>query len=193
MWVSKRALVTVLAATIGVSSMVFAGGAFGALGASHRGNLNHRGGESLIEESLAPSHVSDPVFHGVSPGSLPWALKQGDVRLERSGRDGRLELQVMGLVIPSMGTPGPVTTSYRTRPPVTTWRVQVTGAACTRLEVNTAAAAREGPSFRTTATSGWPDCFSPAATPAARKPSGAVTLMELLRGGSGRRSPAGRA
>lgn len=109
MWISKRALITVLAATIGVSSMAFAGGAFGALGASHRGKLNHHGGESLIEESLAPSHVTDPVFHGVSPGSLPWALKQGDVRLERSGGDGRLELQVTGLVIPSLGTPGPVT------------------------------------------------------------------------------------
>lgn len=109
MWISKRALITLLAAAIGVSSMAFAGGAFGALGTSHRGNLNHHGGESLIEESLAPSHATDPVFHGVSPGSLPWALKQGDVRLERSRHDGMLELQVTGLVIPSMGTPGPVT------------------------------------------------------------------------------------
>ena len=109
MWISKRALITLLAAAIGVSSMAFAGGAFGALGASHPGNLNHHEGGSLIEESLAPSHVTDPVFHGVSPGSLPWALKQGDVRLERSGHDGRLDLQVTGLVIPSMGTPGPVT------------------------------------------------------------------------------------
>ena len=68
-----------------------------------------------------------------------------------------------------------------------------TGAAWTRLEVNTAAAARDGPSFRTTATSGWPDSFSPAATPAARNPSGAVTLMGTLRVRSGRRFPAGRA
>ena len=55
------------------------------------------------------------------------------------------------------------------------------------------AAARDGPSFRTTATSGWPDGLSPAVTPAARKPSGAVTLMGLLRVGSGRPFPAGRA
>src|SRR5271165_6066894 len=72
--------------------------------------------------------------------------------------------------------PPELSTTARTRPPLTTCRVQVTGAACTRLVVNTAAADHVGPSFRTTATSGWPDCFSPAATPAARKPSGAVTL-----------------
>src|SRR5271166_5463267 len=89
--------------------------------------------------------------------------------------------------------PPELSTTARTRPPLTTWRVQVTGAACTRLVVNTAAADHEGPSFRTTATSGWPDCFSPAVTPAARKPSGAVTLKGTLRVWSGRRSPAGRA
>ena len=89
--------------------------------------------------------------------------------------------------------PPELSTTARTRPPLTTWRVQVTGAACTRLEVKTAAAARDGPSFRTTATSGWPDCFSPAATPAARKPRGAVTLKGTLRVRSGQPSPAGRA
>jgi hypothetical protein len=109
MWISKRALVTVLAAAIGVSSMVFAGGAFGALGASHRRDLNHQGkrtGQPLVDESLAPSQVTDPMIHGVSPGGLPWVLKQGNVRLKR---DDRLDLRVKGLVIPSMGTPGPVT------------------------------------------------------------------------------------
>src|SRR5271165_59505 len=75
--------------------------------------------------------------------------------------------------------PPELSTTARTRPPLTTWRVQVTGAACTRLVVNTAAVYHEGPSFRTTATSGWPDCFSPATTPAARKPSGAVTLIRI--------------
>ena len=75
--------------------------------------------------------------------------------------------------------PPELSTTARTRPPLTTWRVHSTGAAWTRLEVNTAAAARDGPSFRTTATSGWPDSFSPAATPAARNPSGAVTLIQI--------------
>ena len=89
--------------------------------------------------------------------------------------------------------PPELSTTALTRPPLTTWRVHVTGAACTRLVVKTAAADRDGPSFRTTATSGWPDGFSPAVTPAARKPSGAVTLMGILRVRSGRPFPAGRA
>src|SRR6185437_8179875 len=73
--------------------------------------------------------------------------------------------------------PPELSTTARTRPPLTTWRDHLTGAACTRLLVKTAAAARDGPSLMTTATSRSPDAFSPATTPAARKPSGAVTLI----------------
>jgi hypothetical protein len=47
------------------------------------------------------------MFHGVSPGGLPWALSAGNARLKR---DGKFDLRVEGLVIPAMGTPGPVTT-----------------------------------------------------------------------------------
>ena len=47
-----------------------------------------------------------------------------------------------------------------------------TGAAFTRLRVNTPAAACSGPSLSTRATSRSPEDFSPAATPAARKPCG---------------------
>ena len=38
--------------------------------------------------------------------TLLWALKFGDVQLKS---DGHLDLRVKGLVIPSLGTPGPVT------------------------------------------------------------------------------------
>ena len=72
-------------------------------------------------------------------------------------------------------------------------RVQAAPVTWTRLRVNTAAAARDGPSLTTTATSGWADSFRPAATPAARNPRGAVTLKGTLRVRSGRRFPAGRA
>ncbi len=41
--------------------------------------------------------------------------------------------------------------------------------------MNTPAAAADGPSLSTTATSGSPLAFRPAVTPAARKPRGAVT------------------
>jgi hypothetical protein len=109
MWISKRALVTVFAAAIGALSMAFAAGAFGAPGKRHQSRPNHHGrrtGAPLIDQSLAPSQPADPVFHGVSPGGAPWVLKRGDVRLKR---DGKLDLQVHGLVIPALGTPGPVT------------------------------------------------------------------------------------
>jgi hypothetical protein len=69
----------------------------------HRGN-------AVLEASLAPSLTTDPSFHGVAPGGVPWVLKRGDVELKAKGR---LELRVRGLVIPAptgTGTPGPVTT-----------------------------------------------------------------------------------
>src|SRR5215470_19298575 len=76
--------------------------------------------------------------------------------------------------------PPELSSTARTRPPPRrTCCVHSTGAAFTRLAVNTAAAARDGPSLTTTATSRAPDGLSPAATPAARNPRGAVTLIYL--------------
>jgi hypothetical protein len=106
MWISKRALVAVLLSGIATLSMMLAVGAFG----SDRDKHGKRHGAPLIEESLAPSQPTDPTFHGVSPGGLPWALKRGEVRLKS---DGKFELRVKGLVIPDPpgdGTPGGVTT-----------------------------------------------------------------------------------
>jgi hypothetical protein len=113
MWITKRTPVMVVAAVIGALSMALAVGAFGALAKSHPNRPNHQGkhaGAPLIDESLAPSQPTDPIFHGVSPGSAPWVLKRGNVRLKR---DGKFDLRVKGLVIPTppfTGTPGPVTT-----------------------------------------------------------------------------------
>lgn len=59
-------------------------------------------------------------------------------------------------------------------------RDQTTGAATTRLVVKTPAAVRSGPSLTTRARSGRPDSLRPAATPEARKPLAAVTLMVRL-------------
>ena len=70
-----------------------------------------------------------------------------------------------------------------TRPSLTTSRDQCTGAAATRLDVKTAAAALDGPSLTTRATSGLPEALSPAVTPAARNPCGAVILTVRLPGG----------
>ncbi len=67
-----------------------------------------------------------------------------------------------------------------TAPSLRTCSLHTTGAAFTRFEVKTPAAERRGPLFTTRATSGLPLLFIPAATPAARKPCAAVTLMAQL-------------
>jgi hypothetical protein len=109
MWISKRVLTAGLTALAAAASLALAVGAFGHDG--HRGG-NDRGnhGGALIDASIAPSVPTDPAFHGVAPGGAPWVLKRGDVELSRNGR---LELRVRGLVIPTApgnGTPGPVKT-----------------------------------------------------------------------------------
>jgi hypothetical protein len=109
MRISKRALIAVLVAATSMLLTGLAAGALGAEGTRHHGNSQHSGkrhGVPLIKESLAPSQPTDPMFHGVNPGTAPWRLKSGDVRLKS---DGHLDLRVQGLVIPALGTPGPVT------------------------------------------------------------------------------------
>src|SRR4051812_37706203 len=72
--------------------------------------------------------------------------------------------------------PPELSTTALSRLPASTCRLQSTGAAGKRLVVKTAAAASSGPSLTTSATSGAPVDLSPAATPAARNPCGAVTV-----------------
>jgi len=125
MWISKRALVTVFVAACSALSMMLAVGALGSdrsghgdghgksdHGKSDHGKSDHgkRHGAPLIEASLAPSQPTDPRFHGVNPGGLPWVLKRGEVQLSSHGK---FTLRVKGLVIPNPpgdGTPGGVTT-----------------------------------------------------------------------------------
>jgi hypothetical protein len=112
MWISKRALLATLVAAVGALSMLFVAGALGTPGHGHGKGPKHEGartGAPLIDESLAPSMPSDPMFHGVTAGGFPWVLRSGTVRLKR---DGKLDVRVRGLVIPTApftGTPGPVT------------------------------------------------------------------------------------
>lgn len=60
-----------------------------------------------LSTSLLPSVPSDPVLHGVSAGKAPWMLKRGTFRLLGNGQ---VVVQIRGLVIPELGTPGPVKT-----------------------------------------------------------------------------------
>jgi hypothetical protein len=118
MWTSRRTLGTALAAALSALSLAFAAVALAAPGKHHHpapgahhptppARPHPRHGMPLIDESLAPSQPTDPTFHGAAPGSAPWVLKSGKVRLKS---DGKLDLEVRGLVIPTTGTTGPVTT-----------------------------------------------------------------------------------
>ena len=104
MYVPKRVLLPVLVAALVASSLVFA------LGASADRGDRDGGGADLLASSLAPSLPSptDPSIHGVAPGGAPWGLSEGSVRLRD---DGRVEIRIDGLVLPTVGTgttPGPV-------------------------------------------------------------------------------------
>jgi hypothetical protein len=85
------------------------GGNSGHGGKGDRHGKGHglRHGAPLIDESLAPSQTTDPAIHGVAAGGAPWVLDRGEVRLKK---DGKFKLRVEGLVIPSLGNTGPVTT-----------------------------------------------------------------------------------
>ena len=81
--------------------------------------------------------------------------------------------------------PPELRTTALTSPPLSTCSDHRTGAALTRLEVKTPAAARRGPVLTTRARSGLPFCLIPAAMPAAVNPFAAVTLTAQLRSSSG--------
>jgi hypothetical protein len=100
MYISKRLLLPMLVVALVASSLVFA------LAASADGVGSDEASADLLASSLAPSLPSDPTIHGVTPGGAPWALDQGSVRLRA---DGRVQVRVDGLIIPSLGTAGPVT------------------------------------------------------------------------------------
>ena len=60
----------------------------------------------LLRSSVAPSLPTDPILHEVTPGSAPWVLRGGVIRLSSAGM---LHVRVRGLIIPELGTAGPVT------------------------------------------------------------------------------------
>jgi hypothetical protein len=108
MRISKRVPISVFVAGVAALSAALAVGALSALGSDGGQGKGHGSGQ-LARETLAPSVPTDPAFHGVIPGNLPWVLQDGSVRLSSD----RLDLRVRGLVIPiapGNGTPGPVNT-----------------------------------------------------------------------------------
>jgi hypothetical protein len=62
--------------------------------------------QPLFVTSLAPSEPNDPTLHGVMPGGLPWVIKNSVFALVGNN----VLVSIRGLIIPELGTPGPVTT-----------------------------------------------------------------------------------
>ena len=104
MRIPKSLGVAIIVVALTGLSMVLAVSALGA-----KGDDNGQGQPNgpLLRAALAPPKPAptDPMIHGVNPGGVPWVLKRGDVRLKR---DGTFRLRLQGLVIPDLGTPGPV-------------------------------------------------------------------------------------
>lgn len=54
----------------------------------------------VLIANLVPSVPGDPAIFGVSPGGLPWVISHGEAVLD----GGFLEVNVAGLVVPTIGT-----------------------------------------------------------------------------------------
>lgn len=100
-YIPRKAVLGALLGALVAGSLIFA------LGASGKSRDGGHDANTLFRSILAPSVPTDPVFHGIGPGGVPWALRSSRVRLKA---DGELDLRVKGLVIPGNGTPGPVKT-----------------------------------------------------------------------------------
>ena len=96
----RSLLVSSVGVAAGVLAMV---GVFGtsASAASRPARTGHQGTRSeVLHAVLAPSVPTDPSIFGVAPGGAPWKLARGQVRL---GKDGRLMVDVDGLVLTTTG------------------------------------------------------------------------------------------
>jgi hypothetical protein len=96
----KTVLATALAA-----AAVFASVA--AADHGHDGDHHGKGNRHVLlqQQKLSGSVLTDPQIHGVTRGGLPW-VGGGTATLTKHGR---FDVRIRGLVIPTMGNPGPVT------------------------------------------------------------------------------------
>ena len=143
--------------------------------------------ESTPSSTTSPSSCSpmSPVEHtSTSPDDTPTAEAAASaVRCVTWKPSG----PVKQFAPPELSTIAP------TRPSAMTCCDQRIGFAFARFDVNTAAAAFEGPRFTMRARSSAPERLMPAAMPAASKPAGAVTVTGRLRSREGRSTRRGRA
>lgn len=60
----------------------------------------HGNPHDLIRGDLTPSTPTDPPINGVAPGTLPWIIDRGEVRVRQNGR---MDVRIDGLQIPRNG------------------------------------------------------------------------------------------
>jgi len=90
------AFATVAAAALGAAVASADDG--GRKGDDHQGK-NRQGDDAakIFSAALVGSQLADPPIHGVTRGGAPWVIDRGRVQL---AADGRITVQLRGLVIP---------------------------------------------------------------------------------------------
>ena len=87
--------------------------------AAPAGHGRHGGrGDNLIRIDLTLSLPTDDAINRENPGSLPWNIDRGEVRVRPSGR---MDVRIQGLQIPRTTAP-PTTRSPDRRAPLLRWR-----------------------------------------------------------------------
>jgi hypothetical protein len=81
-----------IAALAAVALAAGAGTAF----ADDHGGGDHGG--RVLESDIFGSQPTGPTLFGVKPGGAPWVIRRGEAEVRR---DGRVEVRVRGLVIPT--------------------------------------------------------------------------------------------
>ena len=64
-------------------------------------------GKRILRAGLIGSQPDGPTLNGVTPGQVPWTDPEGRATARE---DGRVRVRFEGLLIPTTGTTGPVTT-----------------------------------------------------------------------------------
>ena len=97
--VTKPYRLIVALATLALALAVGVPAAFAGTGhRGHRGHGSERQGGTVLRSKVFGSQPTGPVLFGVPPGGAPWVIDKGDARVRR---DGRVQVRLDGLVIPT--------------------------------------------------------------------------------------------
>ena len=95
-----RPAAVVAGAVVGLSLLFGSAAAASSSGNSGRHKAGNDHGTQLLEAPIQGSLTTDPLLFGVKPGGAPWVISRGEAELST---DGRLEVDVLGLIIPTTG------------------------------------------------------------------------------------------